>query len=284
MSSSTSRSASSLLAGVHLIGALVAVERRRRADRVAERPVEGRGIFRRIGHDLHVEEARGVEPCADRADAAVHHVGGRDDVAAGSAWISACCTSTVDRLIVEDHAVAHQPVMAVAGIGIERDVGSMTPSSGTSRLIARQARQTRLSALSASLPSLVARPGRYRGRARCRECRAWPPARPRAPPRRRDSRSTPGIDATGSRALVAVDEEERPDQVVGGQHILGAPAGAPIRPCGCGAGGWRGRDGCWRRGRLDRSASVRWGGALPVMGGIWLPRGSASVYLSAEAG
>ena len=68
---------------IHLIGALVARERRRGADRVAERTVEGRGVFRRIGHDRHVREGGPVERGADGADPSVHHVGGRDDVAPG---------------------------------------------------------------------------------------------------------------------------------------------------------------------------------------------------------
>src|SRR5260370_162181 len=68
---------------IHLIGALVAGERRRGADRVAERTVEGRGVFRRIGHDRHVRERGRVQRGADGADPAVHHVGGRADVAAG---------------------------------------------------------------------------------------------------------------------------------------------------------------------------------------------------------
>ena len=94
----------------------------RGADRVAERAVEGRGVFRRIGHDLHVGEAGGVERRADRADAAVHHVGGRDDVAAGLGLHQRLLHQHLDGLVVEDDAVAHQAVMAVAGIGIERDV------------------------------------------------------------------------------------------------------------------------------------------------------------------
>ena len=56
-----------------------------------------------------------------------------------------------DRFVVEDLAVVQQPVVAVAGIGIERDVAEEA-DSGTSFLIARMARQTRFSRLSASLP------------------------------------------------------------------------------------------------------------------------------------
>ena len=39
-----------------------------------------------------------------------------------SASTSACLHQHLDGLVVEDDAVAQQPVMAVAGIGIERDV------------------------------------------------------------------------------------------------------------------------------------------------------------------
>jgi hypothetical protein len=39
---------------VHLVGALVALQHAARADRIAERAVEGRRVFGRIGHDLHV--------------------------------------------------------------------------------------------------------------------------------------------------------------------------------------------------------------------------------------
>ena len=122
MSSSTSRSASSRIGRVHLIGALVADQRGARADRIAERPVEGRGVFGRIGHDLDVGKARRIEAGADRADAAVHHVGRRDDVAAGLGLDQGLADQNPDGLVVENDAVAHQAVMAVAGIGIERDV------------------------------------------------------------------------------------------------------------------------------------------------------------------
>jgi hypothetical protein len=40
-----------------------------------------------------VDDGRRFERGADRADAAVHHVAGRDHVGAGAACDSACCTS-----------------------------------------------------------------------------------------------------------------------------------------------------------------------------------------------
>ena len=51
--------------------------------RVAERAVEGGGVFGGVGHDLDVAEALHVQRPADGADPAVHHVGGRDHVGAG---------------------------------------------------------------------------------------------------------------------------------------------------------------------------------------------------------
>ena len=43
-----------------------------------------------------------------------------------------------------------------------------------------------------------------------------------------DSRSTSGMEATGARTLRAVDDEQRPDQVVGGQHVLAHHAPGPF--------------------------------------------------------
>ena len=88
---------------VHLIGALVAaVEGCVRADRVAERAVKRRGVFRRIGHDPDVREAGLVERVADRADPAVHHVRRRDDVAAGLGLHQGLAHQDRDGLVVVD--------------------------------------------------------------------------------------------------------------------------------------------------------------------------------------
>ena len=62
--------------------------------------------------------------CADRGDAAVHHVRRGDDVGAGRRLDQRLLGQDGDRLVVEDIAiVVGQAVMAVAGVGIERDVG-----------------------------------------------------------------------------------------------------------------------------------------------------------------
>ena len=111
------------IGGIHLIGELVALEHAGRADRVAERPVEGRGIFRRIGEQLRAGEAVGLERGPDRADAAVHHVGRREDVAAGLGLNQRLMHQHLERPVVVDLAVDQEPVMAVAGVRVERHVG-----------------------------------------------------------------------------------------------------------------------------------------------------------------
>ena len=64
-----------------------------------------------------------VERPADGADAAVHHVGGRDDVGAGLGLDQALHHELLDGGVVDDLVAGHDAVMAVAGVGIERDVG-----------------------------------------------------------------------------------------------------------------------------------------------------------------
>ena len=58
----------------------------------------------------------------DGADAAVHHVGGREDIAAGLGLDERLADQDLDRPVVVDLAVDQQPVMAVAGIGVERHI------------------------------------------------------------------------------------------------------------------------------------------------------------------
>ena len=65
-----------------------------------------------------------LERGADRADAAVHHVRRRDDVGPGLGLDQRLVGEHLDRVVVDDIAgVVGQPVVAVRGIGIERDVG-----------------------------------------------------------------------------------------------------------------------------------------------------------------
>src|SRR3546814_2269993 len=67
-------------------------------------------------------EAGAVEGAADGADAAVHHVRRRDHVAAGARLHQRLVAQHLDRLVIEDAPVAQQAVVAVAVVGVERDI------------------------------------------------------------------------------------------------------------------------------------------------------------------
>jgi hypothetical protein len=63
-----------------------------------------------------------VERVADAADASVHHVRGRDDVDPGLGLRQRLAHQGVERRIVDDLLAHHDPVMAVRGVRVERDV------------------------------------------------------------------------------------------------------------------------------------------------------------------
>src|SRR3546814_1085009 len=66
-------------------------------------------------------EAFGLKRLPDPADAAVHHVAGRDDVGARARLIQRLPDEHFHRLVIQHiAAIVDQPVLPVAGIGIER--------------------------------------------------------------------------------------------------------------------------------------------------------------------
>src|SRR5437868_5315356 len=109
---------------IHLITALVALEPPLAADRLAERAIEGRGVFRRIGHDRDILVPGRFERPADCSDATVHHVGRSHDVRAGIGLDQGLIDQDADGVVVDDIAeFVDQPIMAMHGIRIEGDVG-----------------------------------------------------------------------------------------------------------------------------------------------------------------
>ena len=195
---------------------------------VAERAVEGGRIFRRIGHDLHVEESGRVQRLADGADAAVHHVRRRDDVAAGFGLHQRLPHQYRDRLVVEDPAVLDQPVMAVAGEGIERDVAEHAEIGkflldrahrlaheviGVERLRAVLVAQGRLGI------------GKQRDAGDVQFHRALGVAHGLIDGEPVDA----GHRGDGGALVVAVDHEQRPDQIVGGEHVFAHQPPRPFR-------------------------------------------------------
>ena len=75
---------------------------------------------------FNVAQARGVERL-DRADAASPSCRGRrgPDDEAGLGLHQRLPHQHRHRFVVEDHAVANKAVMAVAGVGVKRDVAQM---------------------------------------------------------------------------------------------------------------------------------------------------------------
>ena len=62
-----------------------------------------------------------------------------------------------------------------------------------------------------------------------------------------ESRSTPGMEATGTRLLRALDDEHRPDQVADAEAVLGDERGATTACAACGAGARPGKARVQRR-------------------------------------
>ena len=67
--------------------------------------------------------ACGLQRRADRADAPVHHVGGRDDVRAGFRIHARCVREQRQRGVVVHRVAVQHPAVPVAGVLAEADVG-----------------------------------------------------------------------------------------------------------------------------------------------------------------
>ena len=79
----------------------------------------------RIAHDELLIESGFIQGSANRANTSIHHVGWGNDVSAGAGLDKGLLDQDGDGFVVEDIAVlVEQPVMAVAGEGIERDIAS----------------------------------------------------------------------------------------------------------------------------------------------------------------
>ncbi len=101
---------------IHLIAVPVA-ELRRRSRRFAERAVECRGVLCAVRHDRDVLRAVAVQCAANRRDASVHHIGGRDDVGPCRRVGAGDPAEELDGRIVFDRAVSVQDA-AVTVIGV----------------------------------------------------------------------------------------------------------------------------------------------------------------------
>ena len=171
---------------------------------------------------------RGVERAADGADPPVHHVGRRDDVAAGVRLDERLLDQHLDGLVVEDLAVPQQAVMAVAGIGIERDVAQHA-DIGHFLLDGADGAADEVFRIEGLGAGLVAKS--RLGIGKQGEAGDVEPRRPFGVAHGLVDRNPlhPRHRADRDALPLAVDDEQRPDQVVGGEHVL--PHHAP-RPFG----------------------------------------------------
>ena len=169
---------------------------------------------------------------------------GRHDVAAGGGQAFGLADQGRDRLVVEDHAVAQEAVLAVAGVGVERHVADhaeigAVPLDRADRpahqivVVPGLARHPRSCGRAAS-PETAPRPG----------CPAPAARSATGSSRSTDSRSMPGHGGDRLPLALAVEDEQRLDQVGGCQPVLGHQAPAPavltqpaqrVRGIGC----WR---------------------------------------------
>ena len=89
---------------IHLV-ALAVARLRRAVGGDAERAVEGGGVLGRVGDDRRLAQPVLVERRAQGADAAVHHVAGRDGVRARLGLRDRGAREQLERLVVVDDAV-----------------------------------------------------------------------------------------------------------------------------------------------------------------------------------
>src|ERR1035437_6132102 len=122
MSSRTSRTASRWL-DVHLV-AVPVTGARRAVRRLAEGSVHHRSVFGAVGEHGGVVEAAVVERRPDRANLAVHHAAGGDDVRAGGRLRHGDAAVQLDGGVVVDAAVlAEHSAVAVVGVLVKTAVG-----------------------------------------------------------------------------------------------------------------------------------------------------------------
>ena len=168
-----------------------------------------------------------VERHADRTDASVHHVRGRDDIAARIGLHQGLPGQDLDGLVVQDHAVLQQSVMAVAGERIERDI-AQDADLGHGFLDRAHGTAHQVLGIDGLAATLVAQArigiGKDRDTGDGELGGAFDVAhgfldRQPVDTRHGRNRRSPGLP---------VDNEDRPDQVGGGQFVLAHHAAQPL--------------------------------------------------------
>ncbi|QTK78957.1 hypothetical protein AT6N2_C1172 [Agrobacterium tumefaciens] len=106
-----------------VIAALVTLQQAGGGDRLAIGAVIARREFRRIGHDADILVPGRIKTATNGADAAIHHLRWGDNVRTGFRLKDRRPDDLIHGLVVDDLVAAQDAVMAMAGEGVERDIG-----------------------------------------------------------------------------------------------------------------------------------------------------------------
>ncbi len=143
-----------------------------------------------------------------------------------SACTSACRTSSAHGLVVQHVAVGVQhAVLAVAGVGVERDVGQDAEFGKALLQFAHRARHQALRDWSLRCRPAFSACGSMTGNSASTGIPSATQSSATASSRSTDSRSTPGIEADLLALVLSVQNEDRVDQV-GRRHRVFAHQGA----------------------------------------------------------
>ena len=110
------------IGGIHLIAAAVA-ELGRRLRRLAKRAVEPGTVLRGVRKNGDVFELVFVEHLSNRADTAIHHIRGRDDISAGARVRKRLLRQDSQRRVIRHFSVLHDAAVAMIGVFAQADVG-----------------------------------------------------------------------------------------------------------------------------------------------------------------
>ena len=139
-----------------------------------------------------------LERAADHADAAVHHVGGAEDVAAGLGLDERHLLEREQGLVVLHDAAADEAVVAVGVVGVEGDVEQDADLGDRGLDRAGGAADQVLGVPGLGRLGVLVGRRRCRGRARGSRCRGAAASSAARTARSMERRATPGSEATGS--------------------------------------------------------------------------------------
>ena len=168
-----------------------------------------------------------VERAANGADAPIHHVGGGDDVAARARLVQRLADENLDGFVVDDLVADHQAVLPVAGVGVERNVGHH-PDFGDFGDDGAHGTADEIVLVQGLAAGLVAKArvsvGKQGKRGNAQIARLHGGAHRLVNGQALNARH--GADRLA--LALSLDDEDRPDQIVGRDHVFAHEAAGPL--------------------------------------------------------